>query len=805
MAVAGVAEYNINGEDDVSWHPSCSLHGKFVTIARFYPEPSCSCGVFSIEQRPRQQVFDRFLASCCTNFTWYQSLQKKVSAYSAFSNIYESFTDQMATENTSAAVGAASSAIGSSVQVENEALQLHGADHPVEAYYTKLRRLWDELGVLMLTPQCTCNGCTCGLSKAVSDLALFTQLMQFLMGLGEMFDHVRHQLLVMDSIPSVNRAYSMDVGYKGDQKRRSFVDKRQQFCEHCVKSGHTKHMCFKIHSTSDWYKDLVEQKRKDGNGSGSGRNFAANTEERKVQPHLNEDSKELLLKELIKLVRGSGTQPEPIQQVNFAQLDDFAGMNCTLTRLGDIDLSYWIVDTGATNHICASPHILSNLVNPSIPTTVHLPDDTNTLFDSRDVMFHETTYPFQSTPPETDPVSLSLPTIDTEPIIDPPTSSLAPTDSLNGFPTVPVSPNISPSDISIPLPSLTRPQRNTSKPAWMNDYVCSCAASSSSCIPDSFSLAHICFVTQCSSTQELKTYLQASKDASWVATMQEELQALDKNGTWELSSLPPAKRAIGSWWVFKLKLPPDGSIARYKARLVAKGYNQIEGVDYFDSFSSVAKSVTVRILMGIAAAKSWPLFQLDINNAFLHGHLDEEVYMDPPEGYTIAQPGQMFYVDDILLTGTSEGSLNEVKQYLDKLFTIKDLGSAKYFLGLELARSTHGLHVTQHKYLQDILRDASMLTSTPFPSSMHLNNEEGALLHSPDRYRPLVGRLLYLGFTRPDLSFPVQQLSQFMQHPRTSHWDAALHVLSYLKGTCTLGLFFPSQSSLHLSAYSDAA
>ncbi|KAL0316619.1 UNVERIFIED_CONTAM: Retrovirus-related Pol polyprotein from transposon RE2 [Sesamum radiatum] len=265
--------------------------------------------------------------------------------------------------------------------------------------------------------------------------------------------------------------------------------------------------------------------------------------------------------------------------------------------------------------------------------------------------------------------------------------------------------------------------------------------------------------------------------------------------------------------------------------------------------------------MSIAAAKSWPLFQLDINNAFLHGHLDEEVYMDPPEGYTAAQPGQvcklmrslyglkqasrqwnleltatllaygftqsahdnclflrhtetdfialLVYVDDILLTGTSEGSLNEVKHYLDKLFTIKDLGSAKYFLGLELARSTHGLHVTQHKYLQDILRDASMLdakpTSTPFPSGLHLNNEEGALLHCPDRYRRLVGRLLYLGFTRPDLSFPVQQLSQFMQHPRTSHWDAALHVLRYLKGTCTLGLFFPSQSSLHLSAYFDAA
>ncbi|KAL0382962.1 UNVERIFIED_CONTAM: Retrovirus-related Pol polyprotein from transposon RE1 [Sesamum calycinum] len=272
----------------------------------------------------------------------------------------------------------------------------------------------------------------------------------------------------------------------------------------------------------------------------------------------------------------------------------------------------------------------------------------------------------------------------------------------------------------------------------------------------------------------------------------------DKNDTWDLVELPSRKKAIGSHWVFKLKLNPDGSVQRRKARLVAKGYNQIEGDDYFDSFSPVAKSVTVCVFMALAMAKGWPLLQLDVNNAFLHGHLDEEVYMLPPEGYMIQTPRQitstyfvalLVYVDGILLSGNSETEIAAIKSHLDTLFTIKDMGHAKYFLGLELARSTHGLLVTQQKYLNDILRDVHMLDSRPAPT--HL---------SP------VGRLLYLGFTRPNVSFAThtQQLSQFLQHPRSSHWDAALHV-RYLKGTSSLGLFFSAKNSLQPTVYTNAS
>lgn len=114
--------------------------------------------------------------------------------------------------------------------------------------------------------------------------------------------------------------------------------------------------------------------------------------------------------------------------------------------------------------------------------------------------------------------------------------------------------------------------------------------------------------------------------------MDQELQALEKNHTWELTDLPPEKKAISCKWVYKVKLQPDGTVERYKARLVAKGYNQVQGLDYTDSFSPVAKLVTVRFFFAFTSAKGWPLHQLDINNVFLHGFLTGEVFMQPPEG-----------------------------------------------------------------------------------------------------------------------------------------------------------------------------
>ncbi|KAL2252233.1 UNVERIFIED_CONTAM: Retrovirus-related Pol polyprotein from transposon RE2 [Sesamum indicum] len=149
-----------------------------------------------------------------------------------------------------------------------------------------------------------------------------------------------------------------------------------------------------------------------------------------------------------------------------------------------------------------------------------------------------------------------------------------------------------------------------------------------------------------------------------------------------------------------------------------------------------------------------------------------------------------------------------LKDYLHSLFTIKDLGPAKYFLGLELARSPYGLIVSQHKYLIDILTDINLLdaraASTLLSPGLKLLTNEGSLMPDPSTYRHLVGRLLYLGFTRPDVSFAVQQLSQLLQHPRSSHWDAVDHVLRYLRGISSLGLFFSSSNDASWASCPDS-
>ncbi|WVY96778.1 hypothetical protein V8G54_028929 [Vigna mungo] len=364
-----------------------------------------------------------------------------------------------------------------------------------------------------------------------------------------------------------------------------------------------------------------------------------------------------------------------------------------------------------------------------------------------------------------------------------------------------------------------------------------------------------------SSNAEPTCYSIASKQPQWVTAMHAELDALQANNTWELTTLPPNKTAIGCRWIYKIKYNSDGSIERYKARLVAKGYNQIEGLDYLDTFAPVAKITTVRLLLAIAASKCWSLKQLDVNNAFLHGDLHEEVYMKIPPGLTPANKNQvcklqrslyglkqadrqwyaklhhfllsnnyhcsisdnslflkhdgnhttalLIYVDDILITGNDDGEIQHITDLLHSTFRIKNLGDLTYFLGLEVARNSKGIHLSQRKYTLDLLAETGLLDSSPVPTPMVPKQSTTNTVRSLDdtdvaSYRRLIGKLIYLTTTRPDITFAVNHLSQFMSAPTTAHQQATSRILRYLKGTPGAGIFLPSTSLIQLKAFCDS-
>jgi hypothetical protein len=132
---------------------------------------------------------------------------------------------------------------------------------------------------------------------------------------------------------------------------------------------------------------------------------------------------------------------------------------------------------------------------------------------------------------------------------------------------------------------------------------------------------------------EPSSYEEAAKGLEWRKAMEEEIKALNENQTWDLVPRPNGVKPISCKWVYKVKTRPDGSIERYKARLVPRGFSQQYGLDYEEPFSPVAKITTVRILLALAACKSWKLWQMDVKNAFLHGELDKDIYMEQPRGF----------------------------------------------------------------------------------------------------------------------------------------------------------------------------
>ncbi|KAG7556865.1 Reverse transcriptase RNA-dependent DNA polymerase [Arabidopsis suecica] len=361
-----------------------------------------------------------------------------------------------------------------------------------------------------------------------------------------------------------------------------------------------------------------------------------------------------------------------------------------------------------------------------------------------------------------------------------------------------------------------------------------------------------------------QTYEEAIQHQVWRDAIAAERQAMEHNHTWEEGELPRGKKAVTSKWVFTIKYKSNGDIERYKARLVARGFTQTYGEDYRDTFAPVAKLHTVRVVLSLATNLEWELWQMDVKNAFLQGELEEEVYMKPPPGLEDHNaPGKVFklkkaiyglkqsprawyhklsttlldrgfkkseadntlftlpskegivvilvYVDDIIISGNDKVGIQETKAFLKSVFDIKDLGELKYFLGIEVCRSKEGLFLSQRKYTLDLLSQVGKLGAKPAKTPLeddYKANRKGELDNKPfedvTQYRRLVGKLIYLTITRPDICFAVNVVSQHMQAPTLHHWNMVTRILKYLKGAPGQGIWMGCNKNTELVGYCDA-
>ena len=344
--------------------------------------------------------------------------------------------------------------------------------------------------------------------------------------------------------------------------------------------------------------------------------------------------------------------------------------------------------------------------------------------------------------------------------------------------------------------------------------------------------------------QEPRNYQEALTSAEsdeWIKAMNVEMQSLNKNKTWTLTTLPEGKTAIGSKWVYKAKRDETGNITRFKARLVAQGYSQKYGHDYDEVFAPVVKPVTIRTLLTIAGQSGMIVKHYDIEAAFLNGDISHEVYMKQPEGFEVnkdhyvcklqkslyglkqgakewnkkihdilckngftrsendpclysqCKNGDWIYiavhVDDLILAATNSSLVKDFEDNMSKVFTLKKLGNLKYYLGMQFDRDENGIFsVHQQKYIEEKLHDFDLEDSRPsnIPMDPGYQKRQEVPEDMTDRelYRRAIGSLLYLAVnTRPDIAVSTSILSRHVENPKQADWIEVKRIFRYLKKT----------------------
>jgi hypothetical protein len=361
---------------------------------------------------------------------------------------------------------------------------------------------------------------------------------------------------------------------------------------------------------------------------------------------------------------------------------------------------------------------------------------------------------------------------------------------------------------------------------------------------------------------EPKKVYEALEDHDWIDAMHEELNNFKRNKVWKLVPRPNGcKNVIGTKWVFKNKQDSNGIVIRNKARLVAQGYSQVEGVDFGETYAPVARLESIRILLAYASHHNFKLQQMNVKSAFLNGPINELVYVKQPPGFEdpnhpdhvykldkalyglkqaprawyehlreflvdrgfqvgVIDPtlftkkvgGNLFicqlYVDDIIFGSTNNAFNDEFAKLMTSKFEMSMMGELKYFLGFEVKQYREGTFVNQAKYTQDMLKRFTMMElkpyKTPMSTSVDLHTDTEGNDVDQKLYRSMIGSLLYLCASRPDIMFSVGKCARYQAAPKESHLVAVKRIFRYLLHTPNFGLWYPKGSSFHLMGYSDA-
>ncbi|KAJ0947449.1 putative RNA-directed DNA polymerase [Helianthus annuus] len=819
----------------------------------------------------------------------------------------------------------------------------------VAEYYHKLNIMWKQLDQILQIPVCTCNA-----STQFNSFNHLIKLMQFLMGLDNVYHTVRTNLLIREPLPSLQDAFSIvsreeshrnsNVSATNDRsvglfaKANSVVDNKKKNiktsnqnlkCTNCNKNGHTIEKCFELIGYPSWMKPPRGNQSKKSSSS----NNACVDDSSVPVTSLTSDQ----LTKLLSLIKDRA--PETSQSCNvsgFVNQENPGDWTPSSVLAGKTPYELVYKFKPFLDHLkvfgCLCFCTVLNehdKLNSRVEKCVFIGYsldkkgyklfslDSRTIVFSRDVKFYESVFPFKE--------QSIFKSYDSNPIKDINTLNffdLYENTEHNHFqsvddpdderrvrgeadvrtqeaqqsvnldnPTVmadeqqtgevqdspdmadPVSitdeaqlPSEGDTECSASPVVPRRSTRVSNFPKKLNDFVVDSKVKYG--IEKVVNFAKLtcenkCFASSLSKTIEPKHFNEAIKDPNWVSAMNDEIQALHRNHTWDVVDRPKNRNIVGCKWIYKIKYKASGEIERYKARLVAKGFSQKEGVDYEETFSPVVKLVTVRCIVALAVQNNWNLYQLDVNNAFLYGDLNEDVYMFLPEGYEdsdrskvcklnkslygLKQAPRMWneklvgvllnsgfvqskcdtslfvkntdnvfvvllvYVDDIVVTGNSMSEIEKVKQSLKTQFLIKDLGLLQYFLGIEVLTCDEGLCLSQRKYCTDLLTEYGMLGCKPVSVPIDQSHVVNALLENNSGplqnitgYQQLVGKLIYLSHTRPDISYTVHILSQFMHSPTEGHLKLAFHLLRYLKSAPGKGLIFRKSRSFNLTVFADS-